>query len=63
MKKNKKVAPDRQDLFEKHSDEILPAYQRAVREAILKHKRNGEPIATIRDGKVVMLQADEIEID
>ncbi len=63
MEKTNKVDSGAEDLFEKHKDEITPAYQRAVREAILKHKRNGHPIATVRDGKVVVLQPDEIEID
>jgi hypothetical protein len=49
------------DLIEQHKDEITPAYQRAVRDAVLRHKRNGHPIAIARHGKVVILQPDEIE--
>lgn len=63
MDKLSNVDTGSEDLFEKHKDEITPAYQRAVREAILKHKRDGTPIATIRDGKVVVLRGDEIEIE
>lgn len=36
------------------------ALQKAVREAIRRHKRLGEPIAVWRDGKVVILPAEEI---
>lgn len=49
------------DLFTRHAKEIKPAYDRAVREAILRHKRNGESIVIERDGKVVILTADEID--
>ena len=36
------------------------ALERAVNEAIRRHKRLGEPIAVLRDGQVVVLSADEI---
>ena len=38
------------------------ALARAVRRAVLNHKRTGNPVATWCDGKVVWLQPDEIEI-
>ena len=47
----------------KYKDEITPAYQRAVREVVLRHMRNGHPIAIWRDGKVVFLQGEEIEAE
>jgi hypothetical protein len=33
------------------------------REALLRHKQSGNEVAVIRDGKVVLLQPDEIHID
>lgn len=51
------------DLFVRYSEEINRAYERAVREALLMHKRAGNPVAVWRDGKVVLLQPDEIELD
>jgi hypothetical protein len=36
------------------------AIERAVREAIRRHKRLGEPIAVWRDGQVVVLAAEDI---
>lgn len=48
------------DLFVRYSDEINKAYERAVREALLKHKQAGNPIAVEQDGKIVILQPDEI---
>jgi len=37
--------------------------QRAVREAVLRHKRLGESIFIWRDEKVVEIPPDEIEVD
>ena len=63
MGTNEKVTNDSPDLFVKYSDEINKAYERAVREALLKHKQAGNPVAIERDGKLVILQPDEIEIE
>jgi len=38
------------------------ALARAVREAVLQHKREGNPVAIWRDGKVVWINPDEIEL-
>ena len=62
MESNKKVDPSK-DLFVVYSDEINRAYERAVREALLMHKRAGNPVPIERDGKLVWLQPDEIEVD
>lgn len=62
MENNKKVVINSQDLFVKFKEEMSKACERAVREALLKHKKAGNPIAVSRDGKVVILQPDEIEI-
>jgi len=35
---------------------------RAVRKALREHKRAGNPVAVWRDGKVVVLQPEEIEV-
>jgi hypothetical protein len=62
MEKNSKIDNSREDLFVKYSDEITKACERAVREALLKHKQAGNPVAVWRDGKVVLLQPDEIDV-
>lgn len=53
---------------EKTIDEIFAegtpideALKKAVREAVLQHKRAGNPIVVWRDGKTVWLQPDEID--
>ena len=38
------------------------AFRRAVAEAIAQHRRNGVPIAIWRNGKVVRIPADQIEV-
>lgn len=61
METHKKI--DKPGLFDTFSDEINPAYERAVREALLKHKQAGNAIAVERNGKLVILEPDEIEVD
>ena len=41
---------------------VEAAFQAAVRDALLKHKRAGNPIAISRDGKIVILEPHEIEV-
>ena len=62
MERDTKVDPS-QDLFVRYSEEINRAYERAVREALLMHKRAGNPVPIERDGKLVWLQPEDIEVD
>ena len=39
---------------------ILKAMQEAVREALLRHKRLGNPVAVWREGRVVWLAPEDI---
>jgi len=41
-------------------DEVDRAVQRAVREALIRHKKLGESVAVWRDGKAVILPPEEI---
>ena len=50
------------DYVSKHAIEIGEALQRAVNNALLMHKRLGNPIATWKDGKVVIVPPEEIVI-
>ena len=52
-----------EDLFIRHAEEIRKVVRRAVRHALLDHKRAGNPVAIWQDGKVVLLQPEEILID
>jgi hypothetical protein len=42
---------------------ILEAIGKSVREALLRHKQAGNPIAVWRDGAVAWIPAEEIVID
>ena len=39
------------------------ALREAVRDAVLRHKHSGNPIADWQDGKVVWIPADQIQVD
>jgi hypothetical protein len=56
MKKGKKSCPP---LLAYQAEEAL---RKAVAEAIAEHRRNGVPIAIWRNGKVVRIPADQIEV-
>jgi hypothetical protein len=45
------------------SDAILADMRRAVREALLQHKRDGMPVVVWQDGKVVWIPPEEIPDD
>ncbi len=45
------------------SEACEKAIRRAVREAIIRHKRLGESIAVWRDGRVVIIPPEEIPED
>jgi hypothetical protein len=42
---------------------VEAAVGEAVREALLMHKRLGNPVASWRDGRVVWIPADQIPVD
>jgi len=41
---------------------LVRAAQRAVREALRQHKRDGNPVAGVIDGKVVLIPPSRIKI-
>jgi hypothetical protein len=46
----------------RESTEIEEALRRAVREALIRHKKLGNSIAVWRDGKVVIVPPEEIPV-
>jgi hypothetical protein len=52
-----------EDLFFAHAKEIEDVLRRAVRHALLMHKRAGNPIAVWRDNRVVIVPPEEIVVD
>jgi len=52
-----------EDLFITHAEALVPVLQEAVRQALLEHKRAGNPIASWKDGKVIMIPPEEIPVE
>lgn len=42
---------------------VVAALRRATRSALLEHKRTGNPVASWKDGKVVIIPAEEIQVE
>ncbi|HEX4948598.1 MAG TPA: hypothetical protein VFZ34_18125 [Blastocatellia bacterium] len=51
------------DMLTQRGKEIEAILREAGRQAILMHKKLGNPIATWQDGKVVIVPPEEIPID
>ena len=51
------------ELFFEHAKAIEEILRRAVRQALLEHKRAGNPVASWEDGKVVLISPDKIPVD
>jgi hypothetical protein len=47
---------------ERFARQVEAAAQAAVREALLRHKRLGNPVADWQDNRVVWIQPEDIEI-
>ena len=47
---------------EEYADRLEAVIQSAARDALILHKRMGNPIADWRDGRVVWIQPEDIEI-
>jgi hypothetical protein len=52
-----------ENLFVDHAEAIEKILRLAARRALQQHKRAGNPIATWRDGQVVILKPEEIPVD
>ncbi|MFN2510700.1 MAG: hypothetical protein ABR568_04565 [Pyrinomonadaceae bacterium] len=50
------------DFVAEHAKDIEKILQRAVNQALLMHKQLGNPIATWKDGKVIIVPPEEIVI-
>ncbi len=58
-----KVVKDRiSEIFE-DKEKITRALSKAVNEALLQHKKAGNPVASWRDGKIAWIQPDDIPVE
>ena len=59
-----RVKPEnRKNLLIAEEKAVDEAMRKAMRHALLTHKRAGNPIASWKDGKVVIIPAEEIPIE
>jgi len=58
--KEKKIP---KDIFVSQAKNIEIVLQRAVKDAVLTHKKFGKPVAIWKDGKVVIVPPEEILIE
>jgi hypothetical protein len=54
---------DRLTLTPENDRRLEQALRRAVRAALLAHKRAGNPVASWEDGHVVLIPPEEIRVD
>ena len=48
-------------IFDTYGDKMTEAYDRAVREALIRHRKLGTYVVVERGGKIVKLQGEEID--
>ena len=60
---NADVAKDPHRIFVEAGHLIDEALKKAVRDAILQHKREGLPVVIYRDGRAVWVQPEELGIE
>ncbi len=60
MENKENGKPDKIEEIFADEKKITEAMQRAVREAVETHKRAGNPIAVLKDGKAIWVEADKV---
>lgn len=63
MASNRKIESNTPNLLVKYRTVVNVAIQKGVREALMKHKQAGNPVATWKDGKVVILEPEDIKLE
>ncbi len=51
------------DEFFSNGNEIDEALQKAVKKALLQHKKAGNPVVSWKDGKIVWIQPEDIPVE
>lgn len=51
------------DLLVAHGKDVEEILRRAVRDALLEHKRAGNPVAAWKEGEVVLIEPEKIPVD
>lgn len=62
MEKSKKLKKAKeQTIFDLYGDKVTEAYDRAVREALIRHRKLGNYVVVERSGELVKLRGEEID--
>jgi hypothetical protein len=62
MEIDRKIDKEVPNLLVRYRGEVEESVREGVREALLRHKREGNSVAVWRDGRVVILSPDEIPV-
>jgi isoaspartyl peptidase/L-asparaginase-like protein (Ntn-hydrolase superfamily) len=57
------IAKDPDTIFRKEGHVIDEALRKGVRDALLRHKAHGNPVAIERDGKVIWVRAEDLLVE
>ena len=57
-----KTNPEKPSISLLDTERVERGLGAGIRDALIRHKKLGHPVATIRDGKAVLIPADEIII-
>ncbi|MBV6496828.1 MAG: hypothetical protein DYH05_02640 [Acidobacteria bacterium ACB1] len=60
MANDRKIKASGSEALNKFRKAVNSAIVKGVREALLRHKQAGNPVAVSRNGEVVIIQPDEI---
>lgn len=62
MEKNTKLKINpAETIFDTYGNQITEAYDRAVRGALIRHRKLGTYVVVERDGEIVKLQGEDID--
>lgn len=62
MERAEEITSDNgRSIFSEYGDEISKACERAVREALIRHRKLGNYVVVERDGEIVKLQGEVID--
>lgn len=50
-------------LLVEHRETIREVFKRAVRQALLEHKRAGNPVAAAKNGEIIWIAPEHIQTD
>ena len=62
MEKGEKLKmAKKRTIFDVYGDKVTEAYDRAVREALVRHRKLGNYVVVERDGEIVKLKGEAID--